>query len=116
MSTWQMSTGNWNIFKFQTSIGGGSYADFLISTGASGSQLESHFSGAKYNDADTNTSQSVTCNLLDSPNTTSQVAYKLQGCAHNPSPIYINRTEGFNSSYEETGARISNVMLMELEG
>ena len=67
MSTWQMSTSNWNILKFQTSIGGGSYADFLLSTGATGSQVEAHFSGAKVNDGDLNITQSVTCNLLHSP-------------------------------------------------
>ena len=116
MSTWSLSTSNWNILKFQTKTGSGSYGDFLLSTGGSGSQLESHFSGAKYNDSDSNTSQSCSCTLLHSPNTTQQVSYKLQACTHDPNVIYINRTVGDHSSYQECGHRISNVMLMELEG
>ena len=116
MSTWSLSTSNWNILKFQTKTGSGSYGDFLLSTGGSGSQLESHFSGAKYNDSDSNTSQSCSCTLLHSPNTTEQVSYKLQACTHDPNVIYINRTVGDHSSYQECGHRISNVMLMELEG
>ena len=116
MSTWSLSTSNWNILKFQTKTGSGSYGDFLLSTGKTGSQLESHFSGAKYNDSDSNTSQSCSCTLLHSPNTTQQVSYKLQACTHDPNVIYINRTVGDHSSYQECGHRISNVMLMELEG
>ena len=116
MSTWSLSTSNWNAFKFQTKTGSGSYGDFLLSTGSSGSQLESHFSGAKYNDSDSNTSQSCSCTLLHSPNTTQQVSYKLQAVTHDPSVVYINRTVGDNTGYQETGSRTSNVMLMELEG
>ncbi len=116
MSTWSLSTSNWNAFKFQTKTGSGSYGDFLLSTGSSGSQVESHFAGAKYNDSDSNTSQSCSCMLLHSPNTTQQVSYKLQAVTHDPSVVYINRTVGDNTGYAETGSRTSNVMLMELEG
>ena len=114
MSTWSLSCNNWNVLKFQTKTGSGSYGDFLLSSGSTGSQLPSHFSGA-YIYSDGNTSQSVSCSLLHSPNTTSQVSYKLQGCSHNPNTIYINRTSSV-ANYEETGTRTSNIMLMELAG
>ena len=115
MSVWSLACENWNVLRFLTKTGSGSYGAFLEPTGASGSQLAGHFSGC-YTYGDGNTSQSVSCSLLHSPNTTSQVSYKLQGCSHNPNTIYINRTTSFNSSYEETGVRTSNIMLMELAG
>ena len=115
MSVWSLACENWNVLRFLTKTGSGSYGAFLEPTGATGSQLAGHFSGA-YTYGDGNTSQSVSCSLLHSPNTTSQVSYKLQGSSHNPNTIYINRTSSFNSSYEETGVRTSNIMLMELAG
>ena len=77
MSVWSMSCANWNVMRFVTKTGSGSYGAFLEPTGATGSQLAGHFSGA-YHHGDGNTS-ARSCTLLHSPNTTEQVSYKLPG-------------------------------------
>ena len=46
MSVWSMSCANWNVTRFVTKTGSGSYGAFLEPTGATGSQLAGHFSGA----------------------------------------------------------------------
>ena len=84
ISVWSLACENWNVLRFLTKTGSGSYGAFLEPTGATGSQLAGHFSGC-YTYGDGNTSQSVSCSLLHSPNTTSQVTYQVKikvGSAH----------------------------------
>jgi hypothetical protein len=102
---------NWNLLKYQRKIGSGSYANFGLPTTATGSQTNAHFAG--FFDTDANIIQSSHWTYLDTPNTTSEVTYKLQGLSYNPTTIYINRTSG-DANYTQVGSTTSSVMLLEI--
>lgn len=112
LSSWSISCGNWNMLKFVTQTGGGGYGDFGLPTGASGAQSNGHFSGA-YDYGDSDTTPSASWNYLHSPNTTSQVDYKLQARSWNPNTVYINRTRN-DGNYHTSGNQASSVTLIEI--
>ena len=113
LTSWSLTTSNWHMFKFMRKIASGSYADFLLPSGASGSQSNGHFSGAKFADGDNELFNSLVCNLYDSPGTTNAVTYQLYARSWNPNTIYLNRTQA-NGNYHSVGNTTSNVTLIEI--
>ena len=112
LSNFTVSSANWNMLKFVTQTGGGGYGDFALPTGATGSQSNGHF-GDAYDGGDAETNKSISWNYLHSPNTTSQVDYKLQARSWNPNTVYINRTRD-DGNYHTSGNMTSSVTLIEI--
>ncbi len=54
--------------------------------------------------------------FLDSPNTTSEVTYKIQVRGSNTNGIYMNRSQGDNNAATHDGRSASTFTLMEISG
>ena len=107
-----MACGNWGIGKFQRSIGGGSYADFNLGTSAVSGASNAHI-GNFYDFNDASIQRAFPFQTIDTPNTTSQVDYRLVAASYNPTTIYINRSRT-QSAYPSLGNCVSHVLLTEI--
>ena len=107
-----MACGNWGMGKFQRSIGGGSYADFNLGTSAISGASNAHI-GNFYDYNDASIQRAFPFQTIDTPNTTSQVDYRLVVASYNPDTVYINRSRT-QSAYPSLGNTISHVLLTEI--
>ena len=104
-------------FLLVRTISGGSATNINLSDSAS-NRRQSSFTGTLYT-GDGGGSNDLTltanCKFLDSPNTTSQVNYKVMMQKNNDSALYcINRTESDNDSSDETRT-VSQITVMEID-
>ena len=83
---------NWAGLRIYKSVGGGSFSEISSAHGGQSSNRNGGlpFHGYHYNDP----SQARNFNIwyLDSPNTTSQITYRIYSICHSSSPHYIGRS------------------------
>jgi len=104
-------------FLLVRTISGGSATNINLSDSA-GSRRQSSFTGTLYT-GDGGGANDITltanCKFLDSPNTTSQVNYKIMMQKNSSNDLYcINRTESDDNSSDETRT-VSQITVMEID-
>lgn len=103
-------------FKFMKKVGSGSYADITSAIGTlkTGSWSQGSFANVagSTEDSEMNTSTML---YLDSPNTISEVHYKLQGTTRHGDTWSINRVE-VNTDHTYHWTTISTLTLWEVAG
>ena len=109
--------------KVVKSVGGGSFSDFLLAdfsagdlggaTTSQGSRLLAHAIGTGRGANVPNDTQSI--RLLDSPNTTSALVYKVQAMAEGSQYVYINNFQTFTDA-ATVFAPMSTIPVMEVAG
>ena len=109
--------------RVEKSINGGSFSSFLLpnfTAGANGGAVTSntnrfraHAIGTGRGSNSSTSGQSIT--LLDTPNTTSSIIYKLKACAEGSSFIYINSFQTFSDA-GTVFAPMSTITVTEIGG
>jgi hypothetical protein len=103
--------------KFQLS--GGNTSTY-VGDAAGDRQRVAYYAADDYFNGSSNAGQETAfmgfLNYLDSPASTSQQTYKLQGETDGNGSFYINRTQADVDSISEGGRSASSIIVMEIEG